>query len=79
MISFEANGALHDGLLSLVDNEEEFFNYPWGRHTYYKTLSGLNKNIVNYKDKYFAKIKDKKKSEVKYTMYEYHIARFIWL
>ena len=74
----EANGALHEGLLSMVDNEDDFLSYPWGRHAYYKTLRGLNKNMVNYKEKYFGKIKEKKKSEAKYTVYGYHIALIYW-
>ena len=54
--------------LSFVEDEEFFFQYPWGLDSYYKTYTGVNKNMLHYKRKYLEKMQKKKKDlEAKYA------------
>lgn len=78
LMLIEANCAIYKGLLAMVDDEDEFFKFSWGRHAYYNTLNRLSKNMVSYKEKHFTNLKEKKQKEVKYIVYRYHFALIYW-
>ena len=62
-------------MFSLVENEEAFFQYPFGKHAFKKTIFELDKDMINYRGIYKKAIKAKKKvTEAKYTVYGYTMA-----
>ncbi|KAM6560615.1 hypothetical protein CsatA_029854 [Cannabis sativa] len=75
-------------MLKLVENEEKFFEYPWGLLSYQKLLSSTTKNMQqlrqNYMDKNDKTKKKHKKEkkvtqpEAKYNVYGYAPALQYW-
>ncbi|XP_062085260.1 uncharacterized protein LOC133791349 [Humulus lupulus] len=66
-------------VLSMVENEDDFFNYPWGRLSYEKTLFGLAKDMERLRNKYLKNVEQKRKRPApQYTIYGYAIALQYW-
>ncbi|XP_062100086.1 uncharacterized protein LOC133805957 [Humulus lupulus] len=66
-------------VLSMVENEDDFFNYPWGRLSYEKTLFGLTKDMERLRNKYLKNVEQKRKRPApQYTIYGYAIALQYW-
>lgn len=66
-------------MLSFVENEEDFFNYPWGRRSYERTFHSLNKDMMHQRENYLLKMKKNKKAkEAQYTVYGFSIALQYW-
>ncbi|XP_060969916.1 uncharacterized protein LOC115695232 [Cannabis sativa] len=75
-------------MLKLVENEEKFFEYPWGLLSYQKLLSSTTKNMQQLRQNYMDKNdktkkkhkKDKKvtQPEAKYNVYGYAPALQYW-
>ena len=70
-------------LFSLVESEEDFFKYPFGRESFQMTLLGVDKDMVHLRSLYIKSIKTRKMkkagetkytTEAKYTIYGYVIA-----
>ncbi|PON65886.1 Ulp1 protease family, C-terminal catalytic domain containing protein [Parasponia andersonii] len=59
-------------MLSFVENEEDFFNYPWGRRSYERMFPSLNRDMMHQRENYLQKMKNNKKAkEAKYTYWAY--------
>ncbi|PON57913.1 Ulp1 protease family, C-terminal catalytic domain containing protein [Parasponia andersonii] len=66
-------------MLYFVENEEDFFNYPWGRRSYERTFPSLNKDMMYQRENYLQKMKKNKKAkEAKYTVYGFSITLQYW-
>ncbi|PON54415.1 hypothetical protein PanWU01x14_194940 [Parasponia andersonii] len=75
----ESNTKILMDMLSIVENEEDLFNYPWGRRSYERMFPSLNKNIMHQRENYIQKMKKNKKAkEAKYTVYRFSIALQYW-
>ena len=63
-------------LFSIVESEEDFFKYPFGRESFEKTLTRLDKDMVYFRVLYMKALKKRKKKkagEAKYTAEEKYI------
>ncbi|PON78035.1 Ulp1 protease family, C-terminal catalytic domain containing protein [Parasponia andersonii] len=79
LMAQESNTKIMMDMLSFVENEEDFFNYPWGRRSYERTFPSLNKDMMHQRKNYLQKIKNNKKAkEAKYTVYGFSIALQYW-
>ncbi|PON62407.1 Ulp1 protease family, C-terminal catalytic domain containing protein [Parasponia andersonii] len=79
LMAQESSTKIMMDMLSFVENEEEFFNYPWGRRSYERTFPSLNKDMLHQRENYIQKMKNNKKDkEAKYTVYGFSIALQYW-
>ncbi|PON34685.1 hypothetical protein PanWU01x14_342370 [Parasponia andersonii] len=79
LMTQESSTKIMMDMLSFVENEEEFFNYPWGRRSYERTFPSLNKDMMHQRENYLEKMKNNKKDkEAKYTVYGFSIALQYW-
>ena len=74
LMAQESGTKIQMDMLSFVENEEDFFNYPWGRRSYERTFYSLNKDMNRQRENYINKIKkNKKEKEAQYTVYGFSI------
>ena len=69
--SHEPNSKVGIYLFLLVECEEDFFKYPFGRESFQRTLIGVDKDMIHFRSLYMKaveKIKAKKAGEAKYTL-----------
>ncbi|PON51358.1 hypothetical protein PanWU01x14_217250, partial [Parasponia andersonii] len=52
LMAQESSTKIMMDMLSIVENEEEFFNYPWGRRSYERTFPSLNKDMMHQRENY---------------------------
>ena len=83
LYSQDANAKVDMYLFSLVEREEDFFNYPFGTESFKRTLIGLDKDMVHLRSLYLKSLekrnakKDgatKYTAKAKYIVYGYTIA-----
>ena len=70
LYSHEPNSKVDLSLFSLVESDEDFFNFPFGRESFERIFLGLNKDMVHNRGLYLKaleKRKTKKDGEAKYT------------
>ncbi|PON75434.1 hypothetical protein TorRG33x02_245280 [Trema orientale] len=61
-------------ILSYIENEDEFFQFPRGHESFHKTMAGLKKDMDYYRKQYLKLVAEKKKcAECKYIMYGFSI------
>ncbi|PON36494.1 hypothetical protein PanWU01x14_328030 [Parasponia andersonii] len=75
LMAHESSTKILMDMLSFVENEEDFFNYLWGRQSYERTFPSLNNDMMHQMENYLQKMKKNKKAkEAKYTVYGFSIA-----
>ncbi|PON54470.1 hypothetical protein TorRG33x02_302530 [Trema orientale] len=79
LMAHESSTKILMDMLSFVENEEDFFNYSWGRRSYERMFPSLNKDMMHQRENYLQKMKKNKKAkEAQYTVYGFSIALQYW-
>ena len=79
LLTHERKTSIDRNLLSLVEDEESFFKYPWGKESYKKTFGSLKKDMGRIRELWRRSHDNKRKQvEAKYTVYGFPLAFQCW-